>query len=151
MTRRGVVAVVALAAMGCSGPPEPNAAPDPAEPDATSPEQVTPDASPVPGGPAPDTVAVLTEDDDGSEVALEVGERFALRFGHDWVWRAPQVDGAAVRVAPVQYESDPGFTEWSIEAAEPGTARIRVQGEPNCPDPGDCPPRTVELDVTVER
>ena len=149
MISRGVVALLALVAMGCVGSPdaptEPTVPPDPAvSPNAT----LSPD--PTVERP-PDVAVLLTEDDSGASVALVQGERLAVRLGHDWVWSSPEVDGTAVAVAPVQYESDPGFTEWSVEATEPGSVRISIAGEPNCPDSAMCPTRTFAVDVIVIR
>jgi hypothetical protein len=83
-------------------------------------------------------------------VSLRVNERLALRLDNAWLWGSPLADGSAVEVTRVHYESDPGFQEWSVTAVEEGAAEISVQGEPNCPDPEACAPRTVELRVRVD-
>lgn len=105
-----------------------------------------PDASGTGATPAP---AVLTEEDDGAAVALRVGESTSLQLDSNWTWAQPEAEGDSVTFVPVDYESDPGFVEWLVEGAAPGTAEVTVMGEPNCAEPTECPQRTVRLDFEV--
>jgi hypothetical protein len=94
---------------------------------------------------------VLTEEDDGASFLLRVGETATLRLAGDWAWEEPVVEGDAVALVPVDYESDPGFAEWLVEAATAGTSVVSAAGEPSCAEPSECPARRVSLRFQVER
>lgn len=93
--------------------------------------------------------AVLTAEDDGATFVLRVGESTSLRLASDWSWEQPVVDGDAVALVPVDYEADPGFVEWLVEAAKAGSADVAATGEPSCAEASDCPARTVRLRFEV--
>jgi hypothetical protein len=40
------------------------------------------------------------------------------------------VRGGAARLARVDYLQDPGFSEWTVLAVQPGTATITARGTP---------------------
>ena len=109
----------------------------------------TPAAAPsvVPDDPGQERA--VTEDDDGRELTLAPGDEVPLRLGSAWSWDAPRVTGEAVRLDPVDHLVDPGWTEWLVVAVAAGTAEVSVDGSPACPDPADCPARTVRFGVTV--
>jgi hypothetical protein len=128
--------------------------------DALVPEQPTPrpevtvSQDPAPPGtpaapPAPDE---LTEAQDGRVVSMAVGQEIPLRLSSSWEWQEPEVDPqgeAVVSLSPVDHLSDPGFREWLVTAAAPGTAELVSRGEPACGDPAACPPRELRLVVEV--
>jgi predicted secreted protein len=93
--------------------------------------------------------AIVTEDDDGRELALQQGDEVSLQLRSAWSWDEPRVTGDAVRLDPVDHLVDPGYAEWLVVAVAPGNAEVDVAGAPACPDPAACPPRTVHLTVQV--
>ncbi|GGI06298.1 hypothetical protein GCM10011354_18390 [Egicoccus halophilus] len=121
------------------------------EPDAGAPdaegngeqEEADPGLSPPPGA------IVLTERDDGAEVAVAPGEEVVLRLAHDWSWDTPRTGAALLEVATVDHLVDPGYAEWLLRAVGEGRAEVHVDGEPACDDPEDCPPRTLTYLVEV--
>ncbi|MDC0772330.1 hypothetical protein [Streptomyces sp. HD] len=140
--RAAVALFLGVAAAACTDDPEPRSpappthsvtptASSPAVPPAPTPTR-TPTSTPatttaasVP--PAPD---VLTHDDTGRTVTLSVGETTQLRFSGRWREATPAVDGTAIVLVPVDYESDPGFRAWDVRAAEPGEAVLHAAGPP---------------------
>lgn len=118
------------------------------DPTATATAGSTPaPAAATPGDPQED--GTVTEDDDGGELALQPGAEAPLQLSSTWSWGAPRVTGDAVRLDPVDHLVDPGYAEWLVVAVAPGTAEVDVAGEPACPDPAACPPRTFHLTVEV--
>lgn len=143
--------LVALAAAGCGSDEQVTGA---QETTVTQDDDVSPSttpADPEPSGqpdvtPAP---AVLTQDDDGSRVSLAVGDEVALRLDGAWSWEDPTVDSDGVVLAPVNYFDDPGFVEWVVTGASPGTTTLRVRGEPACGDPTACPAQELVIEVVT--
>lgn len=131
LPRAAVALLLGVAAAACTDDPEPGSpAPPPRSvtPTATSPATTptpTPTATSTPVPPAPD---VLTQDDTGRTVTLPVGESTQLRFSGRWREAAPTVDGTAIVLVPVDYETDPGFRAWDVRAAEPGEALLHTAG-----------------------
>ncbi|MDF3146602.1 hypothetical protein, partial [Streptomyces sp. T21Q-yed] len=74
--------------------------------------------------------AVLTQDDTGRTVTLPVGDTTQLRLSGRWRDATPTVDGTAIVLVPVDYETDPGFRAWDIRAAAPGEAVLHTTGHP---------------------
>lgn len=159
LVRGGALAVVVPALLTACGPeaaePEgpfatapasPSPATEPATPESTSPP---PDET-VPTPMIEEPENLLTEADDGAQVAIGVGEEVPLRLDNDWTWGEPQVEGDAVSLSRVDYLVDPGFVEWIVVGRVGGSATVEVEGEPACGDPSDCPPSTVRIDFEVE-
>ncbi|MFE0251711.1 hypothetical protein [Streptomyces sp. NPDC059010] len=138
LPRAAVALLLGVAAAACTDDPQPRSPAPPTRsvtPTVTSPAKTptptptstpaTPTATPVP--PAPD---VLTQDDTGRTVTLSVGETTQLRFSGRWREVTPTVDGTAIVLVPVDYETDPGFRAWDVRAAEPGKAVLHTAGPP---------------------
>ncbi|MFE6624918.1 hypothetical protein [Streptomyces sp. NPDC057740] len=83
----------------------------------------------APAPSAPSAPAVLTQDDTGRTVTLALDDTTQLRLSGRWRETAPTVDGRAVVLVPVDYETDPGFRAWDVRAAEPGEAVLRTTGQ----------------------
>lgn len=107
--------------------------------DNTPPHRPTPparSATPTPtptataGTPVPPAPSVLTQDDTGRTVTLPLGDTTQLRLSGRWREATPTVDGRAIVLVPVDYESDPGFRAWDIRAAGPGEAVLHTTGRP---------------------
>jgi hypothetical protein len=77
--------------------------------------------------PAPRTI---TEDHNGRSFALAPGSEISLRLPGEYEWSEPAVRGEAVQLARVDYFQDPGFSEWTVLAVQPGTATIAARGTP---------------------
>jgi|Tabmets5t2r1_1033131.scaffolds.fasta_scaffold00588_4 predicted secreted protein len=103
-----------------------------------------------PPTPAPSTI---TEADNGESFTLAPGSETSLRLSGKYVWREPTVRGDAVQLTRVDYFQDPGFSEWTVLAVEPGTATIAAHGTPDCAGQEPCPdePLRFELELTVAR
>lgn len=132
----------------------PTAAPsqEPPVSEPSRPDQPTePSAGTEPTTGAEPTVVpdVLTQDDDGRQVTLQVGDEVPLRLDSAWSWSEPRSDGDVVTLSPVDYLVDPGFVEWLVGATSTGTATLTATGEPACADTSVCPPTTVTLTVEV--
>ncbi len=91
----------------------------------------------------------LTEEVDGARLELAVGDEVSWQLSSAWDWDQPAVDGPGVELVPVDYFDDPGFREWLVLAAAPGTVTLTVEGLPACGDPATCPQREVSLTVDV--
>ena len=74
----------------------------------------------------------ITQAYSGRTIQLTKGRSGPLRLSHRWRWSDPSVSTKAVRLTPVEYFVDPGFSEWTIEARKVGRATIRSVGTPNC-------------------
>jgi hypothetical protein len=98
--------------------------------------------------PAPQTI---TEIYAGESFLLSAGSETRLRLSGDYVWSEPTVRGDAVELAPVDYFQDPGFSEWTIFGARPGSATIAARGTPACAGQERCPdePLRFETRITV--
>lgn len=117
--------------------------------DDTQRERPTPPArtsTPAPGStatpptPAPTTTAAapaspsaapaaLTQDDTGRTFTLPLGDTTQLRLSGRWRAATPLVDGTAIALVPVDFESDPGFRAWDIRAVGPGVAVLHTSGQ----------------------
>lgn len=85
-----------------------------------------------PAAAAPASPRVITERDSGETFTIKRTTSTVLRLGRKWVWTQPKVRGGAVVLAPIDYETDPGFKAWQITRRAAGTARITAYGRPNC-------------------
>lgn len=74
--------------------------------------------------------ATLTQEDTGRTFALRRGGTTQLRLSGRWREATPSVDGAAIVLVPVEYETDPGFRAWDVRAAGPGEAVLRTTERP---------------------
>jgi len=101
-----------------------------------------------PPRPAPQTI---TEADSGGSFTLDLGSETRLRLSGTYEWSEPTVRGKAVELTRVDYLQDPGFSEWTVVAARPGTARIATDGTPVCAGQKGCPdePLRFQLELTV--
>ena len=93
----------------------------------------------------------ITEADAGASFTLAPGSETPLRLSNEYVWSEPRVEGDAVQMAPVDYIQDPGFSEWALLAARPGTATIAAHGTPACAGEEGCPdePLSFQVEITV--
>jgi hypothetical protein len=94
---------------------------------------------------------VITEADAGESFALTPGSETRLRLSGEYAWSEPAVDGVAVQLAPVDYFQDPGFSEWTVLAVQPGTATVAARGTPACAGQEGCPdePLSFQVEITV--
>jgi hypothetical protein len=97
---------------------------------------------------APQTI---TEVDSGESFTLTPGSETRLRLSGQYVWSEPTVRGDAVELARVDYFQDPGFSEWTVLAVQPGTATIAARGTPACAGQEPCggAPLRFQLEITV--
>jgi predicted secreted protein len=93
--------------------------------------------------------AAITELDSGSSFTLAPGGETSLQLSSDYVWTDPAVEGDAVELSRVDYLQDPGFSEWLVQAAGPGTATITSLGEPACAGEDGCPGEPLRFRVTI--
>ena len=93
----------------------------------------------------------ITEVDSGESFTLSAGSETRLRLSGKYEWTEPTVRGDAVELAPVDYFQDPGFSEWTVLAVQPGTATISARGTPACAGQEPCPetPLSFRLGITV--
>lgn len=113
-------------------------------------EEPAQDAGPGDSAPPPrEAPAVVTEADAGRSFALPLGSETTLRLSGEYVWSEPRVRGGAVRLVRVDYFQDPGFSEWLVEAVEPGTVTIAAAGRPACADGESCPEEPARFEVTL--
>ncbi|KOG16967.1 hypothetical protein [Streptomyces viridochromogenes] len=146
LPRAAAALLLGVAAAACTDTPAPTR-PTPTPPSHTAPPTPRPTATPTPipthiptptpvPTPAPTTAtpapapAVLTQDDTGRTVPLPLGDATQLRLSGSWRAATPTVDGTAIVLVPVDYESDPGFRAWDIRAAAPGEAVLHTTGGP---------------------
>lgn len=130
-------------------PPEPSPPGSTGGTGGTPAEGSVPPGPPGPPGPSETDEGVLTQDDDGRLVELAVDQEVPLRLDPAWTWDPPVADAVAVTLTPVDHLVDPGYVEWLVVGAEPGSATVTVSGEPACGDSVACPPREVVLLVEV--
>jgi hypothetical protein len=93
----------------------------------------------------------ITEVATGESFALAPGSETRLRLSGEYVWGEPTVRGDAVQLARVDYFQDPGFSEWTVLAVQPGTATIAARGTPACAGQQRCPdaPLRFQIEITV--
>jgi hypothetical protein len=75
---------------------------------------------------------IITESDSGKIRTIKTTTHAELRLGNRWNWSQPKVHGSAVKLSPINYERDPGFSAWQITRRSAGSARITAYGRPNC-------------------
>ena len=101
-------------------------------------------------GTAPaDAPDAITAADSGESFALAAGAEVSLRLTSEYLWGEPVVEGDAVELARVDYLQDPGFSEWVVRGARPGTATISSLGEPACAGQHGCPDESARFRVTI--
>ncbi|MFD9033124.1 hypothetical protein ACFVZW_18525 [Streptomyces sp. NPDC059567] len=135
LPRAAAALLLGVAAAACTDePPPPNR---PTAPARTSPATPTPTPTPTTptpttttAAPAPPAPAVLTQDDAGRTLTLALGETSQLRLVGRWREVTPAVDGTAIVVVPVEFESDPGFRAWDVRATEKGETVLRTTERP---------------------
>lgn len=81
--------------------------------------------------PAPPTITAAHS---GRSFTLAAGSETRLRLPGEYDWSEPTVRGEAVRLDRVDYFQDPGFSEWTVVAVQPGTATIAARGRPAATD-----------------
>jgi hypothetical protein len=92
----------------------------------------------------------ITEADNGDSFALALGSETRLRLPGTHVWNEPAVRGEAVRLARVDYFQDPGFSEWTVQAVQPGRSTIAARGTPATGRQGSPnAPLEFQVDITV--
>jgi hypothetical protein len=101
------------------------------------------------GAPAPETGRAITANDSGETFTLAPGAETSLRLSSEYVWEEPALDGDAVELSPVDYIQDPGFSEWLVRGARPGTVTISSLCEPACDGEHGCPDEAVRFQVTI--
>jgi hypothetical protein len=99
--------------------------------------------------PTPETGDAIVATDSGKEFTLAPGEETNLRLSSEYVWSEPVVEGRAIELFRVDYIQDPGFSEWLVQGAQPGTATISSLGEPACDGEHGCPDEPVRFQVTI--
>jgi hypothetical protein len=99
--------------------------------------------------PTPETGDAITAADSGRSFTLAPGDETSLRLSSEYVWSEPSVSGGALQLSPVDYFQDPGFSEWLVRAAAPGTATISSLGEPACAGQHGCPDEPLRFRVTI--
>ena len=92
----------------------------------------------------------ITEVDSGKSFTLARGSGTRLRLSGKYSWSEPTVRGDAVELARVDYFQDPGFSEWTVLAVQPGTAAIAARGAPACAGQERCRDALrFQLEITV--
>jgi hypothetical protein len=99
--------------------------------------------------PVPETGGAISATDSGRSYTLAPGDETSLRLSSEYVWSEPDVSSGAVVLSPVDYFQDPGFSEWLVRAAAPGTATISSVGEPACAGQHGCPDEPLRFRVTI--
>ncbi|MFG2875550.1 hypothetical protein ACGFYU_11180 [Streptomyces sp. NPDC048337] len=135
LPRAAAALLLGAAAAACTDHPPPPRPDPPAR--TTTPTPAATTAVPVPPTPAatsavpvPPAPAVLTQADNGRTVVLPLGAATQLRLSGRWQEATPTVDGTAIVLVPVDFETDPGFRAWDVHAAGPGKAVLHVPGRP---------------------
>lgn len=101
--------------------------------------------------PPPRAARTITEVDNGKSFTLAPGSETRLRLSGKYEWSEPTVRGDAVELARVDYFQDPGFSEWTVLAVQPGRATIAARGTPACAGEKRCPdaPLGFQMEITV--
>jgi predicted secreted protein len=95
--------------------------------------------------------SVITEADNGRTFRMSIGATAFLRLtSGQRLWDEPHVEGDAIELTPVYYETDPGYQEWAIQGRSAGTARIHAIARSNPPDPQAEPLANLEVTIVVE-
>ncbi|MFI7407246.1 hypothetical protein ACIBU0_00995 [Streptomyces sp. NPDC049627] len=129
LQRAAAALLLVVAAAACTDGPPPHRPTPPAHTATPSPDPApTPTRTAVTATPVPSAPAVLTPDDTGRTVPLRLGDSTQLRLSGRWREATPTVDGTAIVLVPVDYETDPGFRAWDARAAEPGEAVLHTTG-----------------------
>ncbi len=96
---------------------------------------------------APQTITELAS---GESFTLASGSETRLRLSGKYDWSEPTVRGDAVSLAPVDYFQDPGFSEWTVLAVQPGTATIAARGTtPACAGQERCPDESLRFQIEI--
>jgi inhibitor of cysteine peptidase len=103
---------------------------------------------------------VLEAEDDGSAVAIEVGERINVKLASNvstgYAWELAELDETVLENTDQRYvagftlfpvEGAGGTEIWEFTAIAPGTTTLRL--EYNRPDSGEEPDGEFEVEVTV--
>jgi hypothetical protein len=106
--------------------------------------------TPRPGTPSPlEGEVVITERDSGEHVRVTTAARPVLRLDSAYLWEEPRIEGDPIELVRVDYFQDPGFFEWELRPAGPGTTVIRSSGERDCPPGSPCPEEPFEFEVIL--
>ncbi|MEU7005589.1 hypothetical protein [Streptomyces sp. NPDC046332] len=130
LPRAAAALLLGVAAAACTDDPSPPDRPPTPTRTATSAPTPTPTAEEPTGAPVPAAPAALTQEDTGRTFALRRGGTTQLRLSGRWREATPSVDGTAIVLVPVEYETDPGFRAWDVRAAGPGEAVLRTTERP---------------------
>ena len=84
----------------------------------------------VAGGAEASHRPVITQAASGKTFRLARG--LTLRLSSRWSWTTPKLSSRAIKLTPVMYVLDPGFSEWEITVGTGGKATIRSAGRPAC-------------------
>ncbi len=96
---------------------------------------------------------VITEDDSGRAVAFDDHTQATLRLRPSaGQWSEPKVAGTSIQLAERMFLVDPGYREWEILVAGPGSSTISSASDP-CPGAEDppcgAPSRLFEVTIDV--
>lgn len=110
-------------------------------------------SGPSSAGTTPRTLpAVITESAGGKSFTMKRTTSAVLRLGNRWNWTQPRVRGGrAVELIRVNYESDPGFSEWKIVRRAGGKVRITAYGRLNSCAGCATRPRSFSVKLNVAR
>ncbi|MEY9989559.1 hypothetical protein ABIE67_001591 [Streptomyces sp. V4I8] len=125
LPRAAATLLLGVAAAACTDNSPPR---HPTPPAQSATHTRTPSASTT--SPAPPAPTVLTQDDTGRTVTLPLGDTAQLRLSGRWRQTTPTVDGTAIVLVAVDYETDPGFSAWDIRATGRGEAVLHTAGGP---------------------
>jgi hypothetical protein len=89
----------------------------------------------------------ITDAANGRSFTLSQGAETALRLPGGYEWGEPAVRGQAVELIRVDYFQDPGFSEWTVRAVQPGTATIAAHGTRD----GRGAPLDFRVEITVSQ
>ncbi|MGH3010447.1 MAG: hypothetical protein ACRDMY_01185 [Gaiellaceae bacterium] len=105
--------------------------------------------SAAPGEPSPPAPDVIDAADSGQTFELPLAAETSLRLSSEYSWEEPELSGDAVELTPVDYLQDPGFSEWLVRGARPGSVTISSVGTPACAGQHDCPDEPFRFQVTI--
>jgi len=99
------------------------------------------------------TMPIITLSDSGKTYTVPSGRQLSLRLTHRYRWTSLKVSSTAVRLVPVAYIRDPGYSEWMIRTRAAGTSRISAVGYGEARvrecDPGPCSPHLFRVTIVV--
>ncbi|MEU6987869.1 hypothetical protein ABZ946_31315 [Streptomyces sp. NPDC046324] len=130
LPRAAAALLLGVAAAACTDDASPPDRPPAPTRTATSASTPTPAPEKATGTPVPAAPGVLTQEDAGRTFALRRGGTTRLHLSGRWREAAPAVDGTAIVLVPVEYETDPGFRAWDVRAAGQGEAVLRTTDRP---------------------